>query len=172
MQNTMPEFVTRTYALDDGPKEDIAQQLRDRAEITDALYRFGLGQDLRNRDLFASAFTEDAILDFRPAAIKCGLEVPLMTGRQAITDIILNPDTKPDTSHVVSNCRIVIDGDIARVTALVEAQHVAVSSHKRYALLKNIYDVRLQRSDSSWQMNYVYIDNIWYMGEPEVITGA
>ncbi|MCP3816621.1 hypothetical protein NLX86_00245 [Streptomyces sp. A3M-1-3] len=33
------------------------RELRDPAEIVDALYRFGLGQDLKGRDLFASSFT-------------------------------------------------------------------------------------------------------------------
>ena len=47
-------------------------ELRDRLEIADALYRFGLGQDTQDPDLFASAWTEDAELDFRPAAAKWG----------------------------------------------------------------------------------------------------
>lgn len=46
----------------------VVRELRDRAEIVDALYRFGLGQDLKDKRLFASAFTADAELDFRPAA--------------------------------------------------------------------------------------------------------
>ena len=44
----------------------------DRLEIVDALYRFGLGQDLQDRELFASAFAADAELDFRPAAARSG----------------------------------------------------------------------------------------------------
>jgi hypothetical protein len=44
--------------------------LHDRAEIIDALYRFGLGQDRKDRALFASAFAADAELDFRPAAAR------------------------------------------------------------------------------------------------------
>ena len=36
----------------------------DRAEIIDALYRFGAGQDLRDRALFDSAFSRRAKLDF------------------------------------------------------------------------------------------------------------
>jgi hypothetical protein len=35
----------------------------DRLEVVDARYRFGAGQDLRDRPLFESAFTADAVLD-------------------------------------------------------------------------------------------------------------
>ena len=47
-------------------------ELADRTEVIDALYRFGLGQDLRDRELFASAFAADAELDFRPTAVRDG----------------------------------------------------------------------------------------------------
>ena len=171
MQDDRLHFVTRDYALDQSTDSELLQQLRAREEIADALYRFALGQDIRDKTLFASAFTEDAVIDFRPAAKKCDLDIPLMRGRQLITDIILNPKTKPDTTHVVSNCRIVITGDEARMTALVEAQHLPVGNYSHHALLKNIYDVRLKRNEHNWQISYMYIDNIWYTGDPRVIIG-
>ncbi|WUH98634.1 nuclear transport factor 2 family protein [Spirillospora sp. NBC_00431] len=45
----------------------VVRELRDRAEIVDALHRFALGQDLKDAALFASAFAADAELDFRPS---------------------------------------------------------------------------------------------------------
>ena len=67
-------YITRSHALtaqaDDGAA---VRELRDRAEIIDALIRFGLGQDLADRDLFASAFAEDAELDFAPAAARSAM---------------------------------------------------------------------------------------------------
>ena len=106
-------YNTRSFALDTN------SDLTDRVEIIDALYRFGLGQDLRNKELFASAFAEDAVLDFRPAAIKCGLDIPLMSGRDTIVTIILNPSTRINTTHVVTNCRVEQQGDRARLSAIV-----------------------------------------------------
>jgi hypothetical protein len=168
-------FVTTHAALDVETGGDLVAHLRDRAEIVDALYRFGLGQDLRYqdgaRDLFRSAFAEDAVLDFRPAAEKIGLEVPLMTGRDTIADIILNPETKIDTTHVVSNPRVTIDGDRAQLSALVEAQHLPTGDHSRHALLKNLYDVTLVRDGARWVMQHVYIACVWFTGDPAVIVG-
>jgi hypothetical protein len=161
-------YVTRAQAFGAG---DQLAQLIDREEVIDALYRFGLGQDLRDRDLFASAFAADAVLDFRPAATKAGLDIPLMEGRATIVDIILNPDTRIDTTHIVSNARVELDGDTARLTAIVEAQHLPKDDHSRYALLKNLYAVDAVREGSRWVMRHVRIDNVWYTGDPCVITG-
>ena len=165
-------YVTDHEALRATDGDDLLRELRDRREIIDALYRFGLGQDLRDRDLFASAFSADAQLDFRPAAEKCGLPIPLMEGRDAIVDTILDPATRIDTTHVVTNCRVRVDGDAARLTAIVEAQHLPKDDHSRHALLKNLYAVDLVRDGARWVMRHVHIDNVWHTGDPRVIAGG
>lgn len=143
--------------------------------VVDALLRFGLAQDRRYdpgaRELFESAFTSDAVLDFRPAATKCGIDVPLMEGREMITSIIMNPETRLDTTHVVTNTRVRVEGDAARLTALVEAQHLPTGDHSRHALLKNMYAVTARRTGRVWRMDRVYIDCVWFTGDPTVITG-
>ncbi len=160
-------YVTRDQAF--GARE--LEQLLDREEVIDALYRFGLGQDLRDRELFASAFAVEAVLDFRPAATKCGLDIPLMEGRDTIVGTILDPATRIDTTHVVSNARVELDGDTARLTAIVEAQHLPKDDHSRHALLKNLYAVEAVRDGSRWVMRHVHIDNVWFTGDPRVIAG-
>ncbi|TMR99217.1 nuclear transport factor 2 family protein [Nonomuraea basaltis] len=148
----------------------VVRELKDRTEIIDALYRFGLGQDLKDKDLFASAFTADAELDFRPAAAKWGAEPPLMSGRDTITTAILGMFSgRVDTTHQVTNPRIAIDGDTARLTALVEAQHLLTADHNTYALLKNPYDVALVRDGQRWLIHRMSIDNAWYTGDPTAI---
>ena len=146
--------------------------LHDRVEIVDALYRFGLGQDLKDRELFASSFAADAELDFRPAAARWGAEPPLMTGRDTIVDTILTLfDGRVDTTHQVTNPRVTVDGDTARLTAMVEAQHLLSADHATHALLKNRYDVTLVRDGDRWVMRRVRIENAWYTGDPVAIFG-
>lgn len=148
-------------------------ELRDRIEIADALYRFGLGQDLGDKALFASAFAADAELDFRPAAARWRGRPPLMSGRDAIvTTILAMFDGRVDTTHQVTNPRIVVDGDTARLTAIVEAQHLLTADHATYALLKNLYDVDLVRDGDRWVMRRIRIDNAWYTGDPSAIFGG
>ncbi|MBP0454849.1 nuclear transport factor 2 family protein [Kitasatospora sp. RG8] len=166
---------TAHHALTAQPADTAAvvAELRDRAEITDALYRFGLGQDLKDRELFASAFTADAELDFRPAAARWGGKPPVMVGRDTIVDAILAMFTgRVDTTHQVTNPRITVDGDTARLTALVEAQHLLTADPGTHALLKNPYTVDLVRDGSRWLILRMRIDNTWYTGDPVAVFGA
>jgi SnoaL-like domain len=169
-------YVTEHHALSSPAGATVSaaalQEMRDRAEIIDALYRFGLGQDLKDKDLFASAFAVDAELDFRPAAAKWGATPPLMSGRETIVTTILGLFTgRVDTTHQVTNLRIAIDGDTARLTALVEAQHLRSGDHGTYALLKNPYDADLIRDGDRWVIRHMRIDNAWYTGDPAAIFG-
>ncbi|MDJ0346873.1 nuclear transport factor 2 family protein [Streptomyces sp. H10-C2] len=166
-------YLTHGHALSARTTEELVRELKDREEIIDALYRFGLGQDLKDRELFASSFAADAELDFRPAAAKWGAQSPLMAGRDTIVDIILGMFTgRVDTSHTVTNPRVQVEGDTARLTALVEAQHLLTADHSRNALLKNLYAVDLVRDGERWVMRRIHIDNIWYTGDPTAIFGG
>lgn len=165
-------YVTENQALSATTSEAAVRELRDRVEIVDALHRFALGQDLQDKDLFASAFAADAELDFQPAAAKWGGTAPLMTGRDVIVGTILDGFAgRVDTTHQVTNPRIAVDGDTARLTALVEAQHLLTVEHETSALLKNYYDVELVRDGARWVMRRIRIDNVWYQGEPTAIFG-
>lgn len=165
-------FVTEEHALAHPAAETakVVAELRDRAEILDALLRFGLGQDLKDPQLFASAFTASAELDFTPAAAKWGGRPPVMVGRSTIVTTILGLFAdRVDTTHQVTNARIVVDGDSARLTALVEAQHLLVADRGVFALLKNPYAVDLVRDGDRWLINRMRIDNSWFTGDPATI---
>jgi len=162
-------YLTRDHAVHSHDATAIVNELKDQKEIIDALYRFGLGQDLRDRELFASAFAADAELDFRPAAIKAGLPIPLMSGRDTIVDTILPAPIH--TTHVVSNPRVDVAGDTGRLTAIVEAQHLPQADHSRHFLMKNLYAVELVRDGHRWVMRRLVIDNVWFTGDPRVLLG-
>lgn len=122
----------------------------DKLGVTDTLHRFAAGIDLENRSLLASAFADDAISDFRPAAAKAGFDYPVLTGRDTIVAALSNSLSEIDTKHSVSNPRVSVDGDTAHLDALVEAQHVPRVAHWRHYLMKNRYDVDLVRRGDIW----------------------
>ncbi|MFF4236309.1 nuclear transport factor 2 family protein [Actinomadura geliboluensis] len=162
----------QAMAAADGDTDAVVRELRDRTEIVDAHHRFALGQDLKDAALFASAFAADAELDFRPAAARWGGHPPLMVGRDTIVTTILDSFTgRVDTTHQVTNPRIAVEGDTARLTALVEAQHLLSADHSTFALLKNPYDVELVRDGRRWVVRRMRIDNTWYRGDPAAIFG-
>jgi hypothetical protein len=155
-----PLPVTDDHAVATTPDDGAAvvRELRDRVE---------------DRDLFASAFTADAELDFGPAAAKWGANPPPMSGRDAIVTTVLGLFAgRVDTTHQVTNPRVAVDGDTARLTALVEAQHLLTADHDVFALLKNPYDVELTRDGARWLIRRVRIDNAWFTGDPAAIFPA
>jgi hypothetical protein len=141
----------------------------DRAAIADALYRFGAGQDLRDRPLFESAFAEDARLDFTAVAAKLGATIPVFEGRQAIADTVMAATEPLDTTHTITNMRVVAyDGSKATVTALIEAQHLPRGDHSRHLLLKNRLAVELVREEC-WVIERMRFDNAWRAGDATVL---
>ncbi|MGH8040028.1 MAG: nuclear transport factor 2 family protein [Stenotrophomonas sp.] len=144
---------------------------RDTLAVLETLYRFAAGIDLRDRALLASAYTEDAISDFRPAGAKAGFEYPVLQGRETIVGALSSSLSGVDTTHSFSNPRVVVDGDTARVDVLVEAQHVSRVDAARQYLMKNRYDVVLARRDAGWAIKHVIVDNVWRTGDPSVLAG-
>jgi septum formation inhibitor-activating ATPase MinD len=74
-----------------------------------------------------------------------------------------------DTTHVVTNPRVELTGDTARLTAIVEARHLLSADHGTYALLTNLYDVDLVRDGDCWVVRRMVIDNVWFTGQPDKI---
>ena len=148
---------------------DAAQVANDRYEIADALHRFAAGQDLRDPELLASAFTLDASLDFTRTARKFGVLMPVLRGRDQIAAALGKSLAETDTTHSVTNTRIAIDEDSAELFALVEAQHLPRADPGRNLLLKDFYGVSLMRSGPVWKIWQMRIDNAWHRGDPTVL---
>ena len=154
-------------------RETTAPSAAERTEIIDALYRFGAGQDLHDRELFDSAFSVDATLDFTGPARRLGITLPIFQGRQAIGDTIFETITRLDTTHTITNPRVTAyDGRHATLFALVEAQHLPHDDHGRHLLLKNIYTVALSKRGTGWTIDRMHIDNVWMTGDPTVLFTA
>jgi hypothetical protein len=77
-----------------------------------------------------------------------------------------------ETTHSVGNPRVTIDGDTAKLEAMVEAQHVPRNDHSRHCLMKNRYDVDLVRIDGIWVIQRTTVDNVWRTGDSTVMSGA
>ena len=147
-------------------------EMADKFAVTETLYRFAAGIDLKDRELLASAFTDDAVSDFRLAAAKAGFEYPVLEGRDLIVSALSDSLKYIDTTHSVSNPRVSVSGDTARLDALVEAQHVSQNDQSRHYLMKNRYDVELVRDGEVWRIKRVTVDNVWRSGDPAVLSGV
>lgn len=142
----------------------------DRLAVVDAFHRFAAGIDLRDKSLLSSSLAENAVLDFGPAGAKAGFEYPVIEGRDFIVAALTASLATLDTTHSVSNPRVTIDGDRARLDALVEAQHVPRDDHTRHYLMKNRYDVELARTGDAWVITRNTVDNVWRCGDFAVLS--
>lgn len=148
----------------------LANEAADRLAVVDALYRFAAGIDLRDKSLLSSSLAKDAVSDFRPAAAKAGFDYPVIEGRDLIVAALTASLATLDTTHSVTNPRVTIDGDRARLDALVEAQHVPRDDHTRCYLMKNRYDVELARKGEVWVITRSTVENVWRSGDPAVLS--
>jgi len=144
----------------------------DRTEVIDALLRFATGQELADEVPFRSAFATDATLDFVHPARRLGVEIDRFKGREHIVGSVMSAVARLDTTHTVTNARVLLDRDTASMTALVEAAHFDKADHRRWLVLKNIYRVRVVRAGHRWEMAEVHIHNVWMQGEPSVLIGS
>lgn len=152
--------------------DTLSQDTVDRIAVVEALYRFAAGIDERDEALLASSLAEDAVSDFRAAAAKAGFEYPVLQGRAHIMTALAGSLARIDTTHSVSNPRVRLAGDTARLDALVEAQHLPRDDHSRHYLMKNRYEVDLVRRENVWVIRHMAIDNVWLTGDPIVLSGV
>jgi ketosteroid isomerase-like protein len=151
--------------------DDTSQDHADKFAVIETLYRFAAGIDLKDSELLAQAFAEDAVSDFRPAAAKAGFTYPVLEGRATIVSALSEALSQLDTTHTVSNPRVRLDGDRAHLDALVEAQHVPRNDPSRHYLMKNRYNVELVKTAKGWVIERNTVDNVWRSGDPNVLAG-
>jgi hypothetical protein len=142
----------------------------DRLAGAEALYRYAAGIDLKDNELLASAFTEDAVADLSRATAKAGLEYPPIAGRDTIVAALSNSLSALDTTHTVSNPRVTIRGDRATLEAIVAAQHLPHGDHTRHLLMTNRYDLELVREGHVWLIQRLTVDNAWTAGDVTVFA--
>lgn len=143
----------------------------DTVEVVDALLRFGAGVDHNDAALLATAFNDDAVVDFNPCGRKMGLEFPLLTGAGTVVGFLSANAGKQTTTHVITNARVHLDGDVAKLRALVDAIHLPKSDHSRRCRMMNWYETELVKDAGLWRIRYLVIINAWFSGDVQVLLG-
>lgn len=141
----------------------------DHIHVTDALLRFAAGADDGDRHLLATAFSDDAVVDFGPCGRKMGLDFPLMTGGETIIGFLGMTARTQTTSHVVSNARVHVEGQEARLRALVDATHRPKQDPSHHCRMMNWYEVKLVKDQTFWRMRHLVIDSLWFTGDPKIL---
>jgi hypothetical protein len=141
-----------------------------REAVTDALYRCVLGLDTADQALFDSALTQDATVD---------LNGDVMSGLDAIHTQCFDKIAKLDTTHFITNVRVLVDGteSNATVTASVLAQHyrhkqglVAGAARLMAGSLYSL-DVVKDEQEGLWKVKHWKLSSIWAEGDWGILTG-
>lgn len=147
--------------------------IEDRLEIMDLLARYGAGLDARDWLLWRSVFTDRALFDLSswsdetPQRVETDRVVKVQSRLFAEFDV---------TQHLISNFRITLDGDSARVIAVMRAEHwirIAPESAatKRYTMF-GYYDDRLLRIGDQWKIDEMHLEVTNTEGDRWVIEEA
>ncbi|GAA6617390.1 nuclear transport factor 2 family protein [Scytonema sp. NUACC26] len=130
-----------------------------------------MGIDFNSEELLVSSLTPDAVVDFTQGNKLWGLDFPVLTGRDPIIQLLKASVCLLVTTHSVTNPRTEINGDTAKLYAIVEAQHIPPNQRSRHCLMKNQYDVSLVREGEKWLIKHLIVNGVWFTGEPSILIG-
>jgi hypothetical protein len=156
-------------------EEQTVREIVDRAEITDALYRYAAGLDLGDAALLESALTEDAVIDLTAATSKIGLDFPVLAPRDVAVGALTAYVGPLHTSHSITNVRIDVSGDTATARCYAQANHFLpgegpLPDRTRHALMMNRYTAEMARDGERWRIRRLLIDCAWFEGDPQVLV--
>jgi hypothetical protein len=146
---------------------DDLRRLLDERRVADALYRFAEGIDLRDWDLYRSAFGETLTFDY--TAHRPGSEgtVPAGTWVERVRRRFESLDA---TQHTMTNPRITIDGDRAVCSMYVEAWHsVDVDGSTVHCTLGGRYVNELVRVGDEWRITVLRLHVRWVQGDRSIL---
>lgn len=143
----------------------------------DALVQYASGLDNADAFQLQSSFTEDATLDLSKFT-SLGMTYPPINGREVIVDVCMKSVGEPlDTSHTLSNFRVMMDEDKseATITCYAESQHFKkgeglATGMKENLLVKSRYDSLVVREDNEWRIRRLTIVPVWSMGNVSLLA--
>ncbi|MDT4916621.1 MAG: hypothetical protein QOI15_348 [Pseudonocardiales bacterium] len=139
----------------------------DAAAVCATLYAFAQGIDTRDWPLLESVFTDPFEYDY--------------TSHRADAAGVLTPAewvgarrrrfaTMTATQHSMTNPRVVVDGDTARVRMYVEAWHVAdIDGSSEWCTIGGEYHDELVRAADGWLISKLRLERRWTVGNPAVL---
>ena len=139
------------------------QQLADYRAISDLAVRYCSAVDRRDWDLLAEVFLPDSTVRLPQSVVITGSDEIVLRYRRGL-------ERFDATHHMVSNHEIDVDGDSARHTCLVHAQHVRhdAPGGSNY-VIGGRYTDELVRTQQGWRIAHRELVSIWTGGNPSVL---
>ncbi len=133
------------------------QEISDRLEIEDVLFRYCYAVDDRNWDLYRKLFTADAVIDDTvTGGVRSGVEEHVTYLTKALSKIIIS-------QHAISTMLIEIQGDEASVRTVGSVPMVVdLGAGKRHVFFQGLwYRNRLVRTRDGWKIKELIEEGYW-----------
>lgn len=140
------------------------QEISDRLEITDLLYRYARGVDSQDWALWKSVFTPDAHLDYSSARGPVGDPDTIARWLEASFRAVIG------AHHHITNVEITVDGDEAEAVALFWNPFRA-AWRDDFSAAGGYYRHRLVRTADGWRSRELVEDNRWIQNPPGMPPG-
>jgi hypothetical protein len=145
------------------------QTLLDRAAISDVFNRYAMSVDMRDWALFRTCFTDDVEADFSsiwPGAIYRGGDIWVAKARELVDGLDV-------TQHIITNHTHDINGDTARSTSYLHAQHVFKNEFGGdQFILAGYYSYDMVRTAAGWKIKKYSLTATWGNGNSAVFDLA
>jgi hypothetical protein len=137
------------------------QTLLDRAEISDVFHRYALGVDTRDWGMFRSCFTDDVVADFTslwPGVVIRGADEWVAVAQSAVNGL-------DATQHIITNHSHDIQGDTAKCTSYLQAQHVFKNDlGGDQNVIAGYYTYDMLRTTDGWRIKNYSLTVTWTTG--------
>jgi 3-phenylpropionate/cinnamic acid dioxygenase small subunit len=147
------------------------QELIDRKDISDVIYRFAKGVDTCDWVLYRSCYADEVELDFSTSH---GSTPPQKMSAdkwiEFCSSIVPGFDT---TSHIMSNIMCDIAGDTADVRVSLYAEHyLANASGQDSHVVGGFYNHQMKRTSQGWKIVKAKLTQTYMKGPPQLFEMA
>jgi SnoaL-like domain len=144
----------------------MTDQLADRREIDDLLYRYAQALDDRDWDLLREGvFIADAIAEFPDGSAR-GIDEIVILMEGALTGLDCS-------QHIITNPLAQVTGRVATARCYLQAQHVFIGAPGGdHFIVAGTYNDELERTPRGWRIARRVLTASWIAGNPGVIAAG
>ena len=142
--------------------ESDIQDLLDERAITAVLHKYATALDQKDWELFSTCFVPDASAYYETIGLVEGYPAIEALCRTALAEITR-------THHLIGNVDITVEGDSARSSCYLHAQHVRpMTPGGDTNIIAGRYDDELVRTEQGWRIRRRELHVWWTFGNPAV----
>ncbi len=141
-------------------------ELYDRTQIAEVIYRYATGVDGKDWELFRTCFTDPVNADFTSTGVPAPRTFPLDTWIRVVQKTLAPFRV---TQHYNSNVTIKVNGDEATAVVYLKARHLPADDpeDKKFWDVGGYYTDRLVRTPQGWKIAGVKFTQTWTEGQAQ-----